>query len=348
MKKVLHIYNDYYPPIFGGIEKHINTICEGLKDKFQMQVLVSRGISSSSDVKVINCLELFRIQSTPILPAMPIWLKRLDSDILHFHLPCPTAMISYFLAMPKGRVIVTYHSDIIRQKWAIGIYKPLLIKFLRIADCIIATSPNYIESSPYLKHFKDKCIIIPHGIDINRFYCNIPSSPTVLFVGKLRYYKGLEYLIKSMEGIDAKLIIIGTGSEEKRLKKLAAGSEKIQFLGNIPEKELPKYYAGCSVFALPSTERSEAFGIVQLEAMASGKPVISTLLDTGVPWVNEDGITGIIVPPKDHLALRESINKLLKDDILRKQLGENARKRVECEFTKELMLNRIANTYHSP
>lgn len=341
--RILHIYNDYYPPVFGGIEKHINTVCEGLKDRFQMQVLVSNGVSSSKDVKVINCWELLRIQSTPVLPSMPIWLKKLDSDILHFHLPCPTAMMSYFLAKPKGKVIVTYHSDIVRQRWAIGIYGPLLIRFLKRADCIIATSPNYIVSSPYLRRFKEKCIVIPHGIDVSKFYKDTPSEPTILFVGKLRYYKGLEYLIKAMVNIDARLLIIGTGNEERRLKKLASG--RVSFLGNISEEELPRYYANCSVFVLPSTERSEAFGIAQLEAMASGKPIVSTQLDTGVPWVNQDGVTGIVVPVKDSAALADAINRLLKDNNLREKLGHNARKRVEKEFTKELMLNRLAEIY---
>lgn len=344
MKKVLHIYNDYYPPVFGGIEKHINTICEGLKDKYEMQVLVSHGIPSSKDVRVINCREFGRIQSAPILPGMPLWLKKMDCDILHFHLPCPTAMLSYFLARPKGRVVVTYHSDIVRQSWALGIYGPLLLRFLNKADCIIATSPNYIETSPYLKRFKEKCVVIPHGIDVSRFYKDTPTEPTILFVGKLRYYKGLEYLIKAMENIDARLIIIGTGNEEKRIKRPA--SKRIIFLGNIPEEELPRWYAACSVFVLPSTERSEAFGIVQLEAMASSKPVISTRLDTGVSWVNEDGITGIVVPPKDPSALTDAINRLLKNDQLREELGRNARKKAEKEFSKELMLDRIVNIYH--
>lgn len=363
--KILHIYNDYYPSVFGGIEKHINIICEGLKHKFQIQVLAAGGrfitkVENINNIAVIRCGELTRFQSAPICPTMPLWLKKIDCDILHFHLPCPTAMISYFLAKPKGKLIVTYHSDIVRQRWAIGIYGPLLLRFLKKADCIIASSPNYIESSPYLRKFKDKCVVIPYGIDIYKFHKGSPQSPTILFVGKLRYYKGLEYLISAMKNIEAKLLLIGTGNEprlcaqgrgeEKKLKNLTLKlnlQNKISFLGNVLEEELSDYYSNCSVFVLPSIERSEAFGIVQLEAMASGKPVVSTQLDTGVPWVNQDGVTGIVVPPKDSNALADAVNKLLKDNVLREQLGKNARKRVESEFTKELMLNRIAEMYFS-
>lgn len=313
-----------------------------------MEVLVCSGEPSSKDIKVIRCHELGRIQSAPICPTMPIWLKKIPADILHFHLPCPTGIISYFLGRPKGKVLVTYHSDIVRQRWAIGLYGPLLRRFLRIARCIIATSPNYIESSPFLREFKDKCVVIPPGINLSKYYSETPPKPTILFVGRLRYYKGLEYLIKAMEDIDARLFIIGTGPEEKRLKKLSKGlSPKIQFLGEIPEEKLPYYYASCSIFVLPSTERSEAFGIAQLEAMASGKPVISTNLNTGVPWVNQNGVTGIVVPPKDPIALRDAINKLLKNPSLCDEFGKNARHRVEKEFTKELMLDRISSIYNT-
>jgi rhamnosyl/mannosyltransferase len=279
---------------------------------------------------------------------MPFWLKYLKADILHFQLPCPTAMLSYFLARPKGKIVVSYQSDIVRQKWAIGLYKPLLNKFLKRADYIIASSPNYIETSPFLRRYKDKTVVIPNGTDINKFYSSDPKEPVILFVGKLRYYKGLNYLIEAMQNIDARLNIIGTGSEELKLKKLTNKlglNNRINFLGNIPENKLPLYYANCSIFVLPACERSEAFGIVQLEAMASSKPVISTKLGTGLDWVNQDGITGITVPPKDPNALASAINKLLGDENLRKTLGQNTRSKVEKEFSKDLMLKRIHELY---
>lgn len=351
--KILHIYNDYYPPVFGGIEKHINTICEGLKDRFQMQVLVAsrkpKTISENiNEIDIFRVAEFGRIQSAPICPSMPWPLKRLNPDILHFHLPCPTGMVSYLLAHPRGKIVVTYHSDIVRQKWAIGLYGPLLVKFLKKSTCIIATSPNYIDSSPFLKRLRHKCVVIPHGVDTSKFRVSSTEDSYILFVGKLRYYKGLDYLIKAMQRVKTKLLIIGTGNEEDRLKELAIElgvQSRVAFLGNVPEKDLPSYYQKCSVFVLPSVCRSEAFGIVQLEAMACGKPVVSTKLDTGVPWVNQNGVTGFIVPSRNSQALADAVNRLLDDRMLMEKFGRNSRQRVEKEFSKELMLNRTAEVY---
>ena len=363
--KIMHIYNDYYPPIEGGIEKHINIVCEGLQDKFQMSVLVAgrsrkRSTDKINDIEIIKIPELFRVQSAPVCPSMFAWIRNIGADILHFHLPCPTAVGSYFLSGAKGKVVVTYHSDIVRQKWALGLYGPLLHKFLARADQIIATSPNYISSSAFLQPVKEKCTVIPHGVDINKFTSALPSLPEkygiktgekiLLFVGKLRYYKGLDYLIKAMQNINATLLIIGTGNEEQRLKQLVTELElqnKVVFLGFVPDEKLPDYYHACDIFVLPSIFRSEAFGIVQLEAMASRKPVISTNLPSGVPWVNQNGKTGIIIPPKNSTALTDAANKLLANKNLREEYGKNARIRVEKEFRRELMLKRIADVYHT-
>ncbi len=357
--KILHIYNDYYPPVFGGMEQHINLICEGLRDKFELEVLVSsRKFRTDKEtingVQVTRVLEIARAFSAPFCPTMPWWLKKLRADILHFHLPCPTAVCSYLLARPQGKVVVTYHSDIVRQKWALSVYGPVLRKFLNRADKIIATSPNYIDSSPFLRCFKNKCVVIPHGIDLAKFQSPqselLSTGPFILFVGKLRYYKGLKYLIQAMTQIKSRLLIVGRGKEEEKLKALVSSlnlQNKVIFLGSIPESKLPAYYQTCTIFVLPSIFRSEAFGIVQLEAMACGKPLVSTNLATGVPYVNQDGITGIVVPPKNTQALAQAINRLLTDQQLQKKLGANARRRVEKEFSQELMLQRFAKLYQS-
>ena len=360
--KILQIYNDYYPPVCGGIEKHINTICEGLKDKCEIEALVcNRKLFGKTDyinnVRVKRAGELGRIQSAPISLSFPILLKKTQCDILHFHLPCPTAVIGYFLARPKGKIIVTYHSDIVRQKWAMGIYRPLLVKFLKRADKIITTSPDYIKSSQILNRFRDKCIVIPHGVDPDKFEIDDKkhnvvytdkSTPVILFVGKLRYYKGIEYLIEAMKSVNAILLIIGTGSEEKKLKKMVESmnlSSKITFLGNIPDNDLSYYYNNCEMFVLPSVERSEAFGIVQLEAMACGKPVISTALSTGVPWVNKDGITGLVVPPKNSQELAKAINKLLNNPRLATEYGNTGKIRVKETFSSSNMLEKLESLY---
>jgi rhamnosyl/mannosyltransferase len=190
--------------------------------------------------------------------------------------------------------------------------------------------------------------VIPIGIDISNFHYAEPKKPNVLFVGRLRYYKGLEYLIQAMTEVNAELNIVGTGSEEQKLKALTAKlnlSAKIHFLGDIAENELPKYYANCSVFTLPSIFKTEAFGISQLEAMASAKPIVSTSLGTGVDWINQNGTTGFTVPPKKARALSDALNTILSDNTLRQRLGKAARNRTEQYFSKEIMLEKISAIY---
>lgn len=355
MKSILHIYNGYYPPTYGGIEKYINTVCEGLKDKFKMRVLVSSGgfktiAEKINGIDVVRIPELARIQSTPLCPSMPYWIKKINPDIIHFHLPCPTAMISWFITKPKAKTVVTYHSDIVRQKWAMPFYAPLLDKFLSKVDRIIATSPNYIQSSSFLSKRKGKCVIIPIGIDIQKYHSGESDGKTILFVGKLRYYKGLQYLISAMQNIQANLVIIGTGNEHNKLRNLAKKlglTNKVKFMGDISEEVMPEYYSKCTIFVLPSTERSEAFGISQLEAMASGKPIVSTNIPTGVPWINQNNTTGIIIPPKNSTAISEAINKLLANEELRNKLGNSGRDRVEKFFSKEKMLDELSRLYFS-
>lgn len=358
MKTVLYIYNDYYPPVVGGVEKHIGTICEGLKNDFSLKVLVcSRRIFGFKEyingVPVRRVGEFGRFQSAPVAPSMIYWLGKVKADIFHFHLPCPTGVISWFFRRPKGKIVVTYHSDVIRQKKTLLLYKPFLYKFLDSVDRIIVTSSNYLNSSPHLKYFRDKCVIIPLGIDIERFVnFNLESlypKPYVLFVGKLRYYKGLQYLIEAIKDLDINLLIIGSGKEEYNLKRMVLERgllEKVVFLGEILDEELFRYYANATAFVLPSIYRSEAFGIVILEAMASGIPVITTSIGTATDWINVHQETGLVVPPGDVKALREAISHIVNHPELREEMGRRARERVKNFFTKKRMLESIKNLYN--
>lgn len=358
--------NKFYPPWIGGIEKHLYILCQELKNSVELKVLVANtrfktDIEYSDGYQVVKVASLGVVLSTPICIDFYLWLKRLKSDIIHFHFPYPVAEVSYMLGRSdKRKVVVTYHTDIVRQKKLLLCYGPVLVKFLRRADMIIVTSPEMMESSPFVKRFRNKCVVIPFGIDIDRFRLtreveekieNIKArfnSPIVLFVGRLVYYKGLGYLIKAMREIDAVLLIIGEGGEMKYIRKLAREIgviEKIYFLGAVSDTELTAYYYASDVFVLPSVERTEAFGIVQLEAHACGRPVVSTRLATGVTFANLHGITGIVVPPRNPEMLSGAINELLKNDQLRVKLGQQARERVEREFTKELMSQRTLELY---
>ena len=361
---ILHVGKFYYP-VKGGVENHLYLLCNELKKDYRTEVLAAnekfKGYSEViNGVKVRRLTNLGRLFSMSFCPAMALWLRKIKAKIIHIHLPNPLADFSYLLARPCGKLVVMYHSDIVRQKMLLPLYRPVLFALLRRAEVIIATSRNYIESSYILKKFRDKCVVVPLGIDLERFELTESIKEEVksirerfgnnilLFVGRLVYYKGLEYFIEAMEDIPGHLVIIGTGPLEKKLKAMSKRlglQDKITFLYNISDAELPAYYHASEVFILPSIERSEAFGIVQLEAMACGKPVISTRLDSGVPFVNLDGETGILVEPRSSKEISRAAKLLLADKELRQRLGKKGRERVEEIFTKERVASQIKEIY---
>jgi len=364
--KVLQISKFFYPH-FGGMEKVVRDINIGLKEDVNMKVLTCQ-VKGKGNKEIIDDIEVFRAGSigtyfsVPISFTFPFLLKKIssDRDILHFHLPFPLAVMSYLLVRPKGKIVVWWHSDILKPKKLYKLYKPFLRRFLNKVDKIIVATSYHIENSDILKDFKDKCEVISFGVDIEQFNFTDEIKEKVkkirrkygpkiiLFVGRLIYYKGLEYLIQAMKGVDAKLLIIGEGKLQGSLQKLAENLKiggKVFFLGRVKNSDILAYYRACDIFVLPSIEKTEAFGLVQLEAMACGKPVVNTSLPTGVPYVSQDGITGITVPPKNAKALSSAINSLLNDKILRKKYGENGKRRVEKEFTKKIMIEKTFNTY---
>jgi glycosyltransferase involved in cell wall biosynthesis len=363
---ILHVYKDYYPPVIGGIEKNINQLAAGCSEEYDVSVLVANTrfkteIETLDRIRIIKAASLGRFASAPICPTFPKLLKKYAADILHFHCPNPTGDLSYLWAKAPGKVVVSYHSDIVRQKWAMFLYGKYLMKFLERANVILPTSPNYIPTSPYLSKIESKCKALPLGIETERFRETpeiklhaaelkkiAQGRPIILFVGRLRYYKGLHFLIQAMPRIDAHLIIVGTGPEEKNLRKQAEMfkvSEKITMAGTVSDEKLVEYYHAADVFCLPSHLRSEAYGLVQLEAMASGLPVVSCDIKTGVAYINMDGETGIIVDPASPSKLAEALNRILSDEELRKRLGEKARERVFAEFDVSHMINSLKKIY---
>jgi rhamnosyl/mannosyltransferase len=363
--KVLHVYKDYYP-VIGGIENHLKMVAEGqAKAGLKVTVIVNSlnlktKMERINGVKVIKVGRLATLASSPIGPKIFSYIRKFKSDITHLHFPNPVGEIANLVLGKGKKTVLTYHSDIVKQKTLLKFYHPLLLKILKKVDKIIATSPDYIESSFYLKRFKDKCVQIPLGIDCSLFkpensYIDQKiekryGKEYILFVGKLRYYKGLEYLIQAMKDIPARLLIVGDGLIEESLKNLAKKNnliKKIFFLGNVEEKILPSLYRLSNFLVLPSTKRSEAFGIVQLEAMACGKPVICTELGTGTSYVNQHEKTGLIIPPGDLKALIQAMNRLLNNRKEREIMGKTARIRVEENFSFEYMLKKIINLYEN-
>jgi glycosyltransferase involved in cell wall biosynthesis len=361
--KVLHI-GKFYPPHRGGMESALYDLCDELRGKVDLRVLVANGgcstrIGAQDGLKLIRVGSLGTIFSTSICLTMPYWINKFQADIVQIHHPNPMANISYLLSSQPGRLIILYQSDIVRQRITYRIYGPFLMKMLEKAHAIIVTSPNYLESSPLLRQFEEKCVVIPLGIDLQRFekkgndwrIAEIRSQygeKIVLFVGRLTHYKGVHYLLKAIKDVSGRLLIIGAGDLERRLRNQVERdnlSTKVSFLGDLSDEEMAPFLHACDLLVLPSITRNEAFGVVQLEAMACRKPVVSTQLETGVPYVNQNGVTGFVVPPGDSEALATAINRLLEDEKLRTCMGIEGRRRVEKRFTKERMARETLKLY---
>jgi glycosyltransferase involved in cell wall biosynthesis len=360
--KVLQV-GKFYDSYSGGMETVLKNLCEGLKSKVDLHVLVSNSsfgtIHEHSDFPVTRVGSLGTLLSTSISPSFPFWLKKLSGDIINVHVPNPLAELSYLLSRADGNLVVHFHSDIVRQKKLLRFYKPFLDTFYKKAVRIITPTPHHITCSSFLPRLQNKCRIVPYGIFLKEFDLSIGQmrmvdnlrddrQPKVLFVGRLVYYKGVDILIQAMSNIPAKLWIIGTGPLEPYLKELAVKldlKKKVEFLGTIPNRDLVSYYHACDLFVLPSIAFSEMFGMVQLEAMACRKPVVATNLPTGVSWVNQDGLTGVLVPPQNVLALAQAMQKLIQNPSLIREMGEAGRKRVEEIFTAEKMTDGVMEVY---
>jgi glycosyltransferase involved in cell wall biosynthesis len=355
----------YYPPYYGGIPRYARELSEELGKYHVVTVLAANGSwkkteGKKGNLRVIRVPRLMELRSTALCPTMPSEFRKLRPDLVHLHFPDPMAHLAYSMATSPAKLILSWHSNIVRQRILLHAYAPFLRRILDKADAIIVSSAMLRDNSPWLRPVRERCTIIPFGVDLGRFESTLRverrsrelrgefGERIILFVGRLVYYKGLEFLLEAMRGLEGRLLVVGVGSLRKPLDRRAAElgiTDKVTFLGSVADEELMACLQACKVLVLPSTEPSETFGIVQLEAMACRKPVVSTDLPTGVPWVNQDGQTGFVVRPRDAEALRGAIQRLLEDPALQKKFGEAGRRRVECEFTKELHMRRMLAVY---
>lgn len=358
--KVVHVYKDYDPPVRGGMERHVALMCRYQKQWCDVEALVcSRRLRTEQRlhdaVPVTAVGEWGRFQSAPLSPLFPWYLKRSRADVVVLHFPNPTAEMSWLLTRPRGALVVRYQSDVVRQASAMRIYRPFQHAFLRNADVILPTSQQYLDSSETLNLFREKCRVMPLGIEPEAYESPDMAAVEALrerygafvfFCGVHRYYKGLPWLIEAAAKIDAKVVLAGDGPERATHEALAGerGGEVV-FPGFLSEQELINHLHASTVVAFPSCERSEAFGLSMLEAHACGRPVVSTRLGTGVEFVNEDGVTGINVPPKDADALAHAINSLLQDRERATLLGQQARERVHRLFTAEKVARQEYEVY---
>jgi rhamnosyl/mannosyltransferase len=359
--RVLQI-GKFYAPLRGGMETHLKALCDGLKHYIDLKVVVSNTIRTDSvdeidGVRVTRLSQWFRVAGASVCPAMVKHIRECDADVIHIHWPNPTAVLAYLISGHKGRLILTYHADTVRQRFLGKLFEPVLRVALRRSEAIITSSLMTIRGSNILSRFARRCVVIPFGVRVEDYNDYSPSrvaslraeygnKPIILAVGRLVYYKGYEYLIRAMVNQNASLLIIGEGPllpELQRGSEAAGVQDRVHFLGKVDN--VNDYYRACELLVLPSVERAEAFGLVQLEAMACGRPVINTWLPSGVPFVSLDNVTGMTVPPRNSAALAEAIRSLLDDDERRIRYGEAARRRIEQEFTMEAMIAKTLDTY---
>lgn len=371
---VIHVYKDY-PPVLGGIEKHIHTLARHQVHRgWDVTVLVTNPaafphglqtqITTEEGIRVIRSGRLFTVASTPISPSQALYQRRLPADVVHLHFPYPPGeVVNHWFG--RGNVtVLTYHSDVVRQRGILRAYAPLLRRILRGVHAIIATNPVYPRTSPFLSQVLDRVHIIPLGVDLDPFLQVDPRAarelreslgkrwvhaPLALFVGKLRYYKGVDILLQALTRVPPlHLWVVGTGPMADAWQRLARRlglTDRVHFWGEVPESRLPLYYRAADFFVLPATSRAEAFGLVQVEAMATGLPVISTEVGTGTSFVNLHGQTGWVIPPSDPDALAQALRFFMEHPEERQRMGQAARERALREFRAERMAERTLALY---
>ncbi len=370
--KVLHLGKF---DTLGGIERHVRSLAGGLAASGEVEPinLVSND-SPRSDrhadygyltVRAACWGTAFSLALSPTLPQLARALHREHRfDIVHLHFPDPLGLLTANLLPESVRRVISWHSDIVRQKAALFLYQPLVTRFARAADALVAATPQHFSTSEQIPHEGKPGqvrAVIPYGFEAARFAWSPAAEsrlgalralargrPAIFTVGRHVWYKGFEVLIAAMREVDALLWIGGTGPLTDALKQSAvrAGvADRVIFTGRIPDEELPAYYTFCDVFAMPSTDRSEAFGLVQLEAMHFGKPVLSTLLGNGVEYVNRQDVTGLLVPPRDPQALVAALRRLLADPALRAAMGSAGQERVASEFSVPRMVDQTLDVY---
>lgn len=355
--RILHIYKDYFP-VLGGIENYIKILAEAHAAAGH-QVIAAvcapgtfTHVEEMNGVKVIKSGRWATVASMPLSLGHPVTVARLKPDVVHVHSPYPLGEMSAWLLKARTPLVITHHSDVVRQQGWLRLYAPLLRRVLKHARRILPTSPRYVETSPWLAPVKEKCTIVPLGVDHHRF---VPAAqpfagpPTLVFVGRLRYYKGLDTLLRALVDLPGvHLNVVGSGPMQAEWQALAGTlgvAERAHFLGEVPDADLMAQYHQAHIFVLPSNARSEAFGAVLLEAMASGLPCVSTELGTGTSWVVQDGITGRVAPSQDPPAMAEAIRNMLADPASLIAMGGAARARVEAEFTLERLVTRVLSVY---
>jgi len=363
--RVLHFYKTYFPDSFGGVEQVIRQMCVGTG-----RLGVTNQVLSLSRQEKLQPFEFeghevhraplnFEIASNAVSLQSVGMLARMarEADVVHYHFPWPFMDLAHFMARIDKPSVVTYHSDIVRQKALLRLYQPLKHRFLESVDSIVATSPNYLASSAVLDRYRDKTRVITFGLDKSSY--PEPDQARVdawrarvgpkffLFVGVLRYYKGLHILLDAAAGTDYPIVIVGAGPIEQELKAHAErlGLKTVMFVGAVDELDKAALLKLAYAVAFPSHLRSEAFGISLLEGAMYGKPMISSEIGTGTTYINVHDETGLVVPPSDPEALRAAMRRLWDEPELAAAMGRRAEERYWRLFTSETMADSYVKLY---
>jgi rhamnosyl/mannosyltransferase len=363
--RVLHVYKTYWTESYGGIEQAIRQIALATT-KFgdARNSVLTLGRCKKPELTSGEGIALYRfpldleLASTGMSRAALWNFRRLASehDVVHYHFPWPFADLMHFLAKPRARTVLTYHSDIVRQRVLLQLYRPLLGAFLRSVDRVVTTSPNYLATSNVLKNLPRPVDVVPLGLDENTYHRPEPDkleywrsrfgSNFFLFVGHLRYYKGLHILLDACQGTPFTVAVVGAGPIQSELQQHAQRLQlsDVHFLGAVDDEDKMALLHACRAVVFPSMLRSEAFGLSLLEGAMAGKPLISSEIGTGTSYINIDGDTGIVVPPSDPAALRQAMQRLLHGPEA-ESMGQRARERYRKLFAAEHMAERYLGIY---
>jgi rhamnosyl/mannosyltransferase len=367
--KVLSVYRTYFPDPPGGLQEAIRQICLatrplGVESKiFTLSPNPKPAEMIYPEARVIRCrswaapasCDLGGIESFRRFSEMAKW-----ADVIHYHFPWPFADLLHLTVRPTAPAVMTYHSDIVRQRWLGRVYAPLMHQMLSKMRAIVATSPPYAQTSAVLAHpmHRERVRVIPLGIDERSYPLCADDAvlhrlglddgePFFLFIGVLRYYKGVHTLLAAARNVKARVVIAGSGPEEAALRRQAQvlDTQNVLFAGQISDAEKVALLKACRALVLPSHLRSEAFGMVLVEAAMYGKPMVTCEIGTGTSFVNLDGKTGFVVPPEEPSALSIAMNRLLEDDALAQRLGQAARQRYEQLFSGKALGRAYAGLY---
>jgi len=367
--RVVHVYKDIYP-VKGGIEDYILALCTRLRQTHGVDariLVTSQGRrterASIEGIPTVKAARVAAPASTPLSPVLPSLLRAMEPDVVHLHMPYPMGEQAYLLATPRAPMVITYHSDVVRQRALMRVYGPAMELVLRRARVIFATSPQYKASSPWLRRHRARCRIVPQGIDQRPYTHPTPHTlelaarlrarygPNLLHShGVFRYYKGLRYLVDALPLLpEACLLLTGTGPEEAALRAQVDAlslRDRAHFAGFVSDEDLAAYHRAADLYVLPAIARSEAFGLSLVEAEARAVPCLSTEIGTGTSYVNLDGVSGLVVPPMDPPALAAAARRLLGDDALRRRLGAQAQRRAAELFDIDANAAAVAAAYH--